>query len=60
LSLEAERLWPENGIYAARTDVEPPEGSPKIGDIKVIPMDDTYIKSATAAVKRKFNEIFST
>jgi iron(III) transport system substrate-binding protein len=59
LSLEGERLWPENGIYAARVDVEPPEGSPKIGDIKIIPMDFAYIQSATPAVKRKFSEIFS-
>jgi iron(III) transport system substrate-binding protein len=59
LSLEAERLWPENGIYAARVDVAPPEGSPKIGDIKVIPMDFAYIQSVTPAVKRKFTEIFS-
>jgi iron(III) transport system substrate-binding protein len=59
LSLEAEQLWPENGIYAARVDVAPPAGSPKIGDIKVIPMDYAYIKGATPAVKRKFNEIFS-
>jgi iron(III) transport system substrate-binding protein len=58
LSLEAERLWPESGIYAARVDVEPPEGSPKIGDIKVIPMDFGYIQSVTPAVKRKFSEIF--
>ncbi len=60
LSLEAERLWPENGIYAARTDVDPPEGSPKIVDVKVIPMDFAYIRSATAAVKKRFNEIFGT
>lgn len=59
LSLEAEQLWPENGIYAARTDVAPPEGSPKISDIKVIPMDYAYIKSVTPAVKRRFGEIFS-
>ena len=59
LSLDAERLWPENGIYAARIDVSPPEGSPKIGDIKIIPMDFAYIQSVTPAVKRKFGEIFS-
>jgi iron(III) transport system substrate-binding protein len=60
LSLEAEQLWPPNGIYAARTDVEPPAGSPPIKDIKVIPMDFGYIQSVSAQVKRKFSEIFST
>jgi iron(III) transport system substrate-binding protein len=59
LSLEAQKLWPESGIYAARVDVDPPPESPRIGDIKVIPMDYAYITSATAQVKRKFSEIFS-
>jgi len=59
LSLEAQKLWPESGIYAARVDVDPPPESPKISDIKVIPMDYAYITSATAQVKRKFSEIFS-
>jgi len=60
LSLEAQKLWPQSGIYAARVDVEPPADSPKIGDIKVIPMDYAYITSVTAQVKRRFSEIFST
>ncbi len=59
LSLEAQKLWPQSGIYAARADVEPPAGNPSLQDIKVIPMDYPYIKSATAAVKKKFSEIFS-
>jgi iron(III) transport system substrate-binding protein len=59
LSLEAQKLWPQNGIYAARLDVEPPPGSPKIGDIKVIAMDYDYIIGASAQVKRRFSEIFS-
>jgi iron(III) transport system substrate-binding protein len=60
LSLEAEKLWPESGIYAARTDVEPPADSPPIKDIKIIPMDYAYIQSVTGQVKKKFSEIFST
>src|SRR5499433_1333074 len=59
LSLEAQKLWPESGIYAARVDVDPPPESPKISDVKVIPMDYGYITGATAQVKRKFSEIFS-
>jgi iron(III) transport system substrate-binding protein len=59
LSLEAEKLWPESGIYAARADVDPPAGSPPIKDIKVIPMDYTYIQRVSPAVKKKFSEIFS-
>jgi iron(III) transport system substrate-binding protein len=59
LSLDAEKLWPASGIYAARVDVEPPAGSPPIRDIKVIPMDFPYVQSVTPAVKKKFSEIFS-
>lgn len=59
LSLEAQQLWPPEGIYAARADVEPPAGSPPIRDIKVLPMDHAYIQRASGAVKRKFSEIFS-
>lgn len=59
LSREAETLWPASGIYAARADVDPPAGSPPIKDIKVIPMDYTYIQRVSPAVKKKFSEIFS-
>jgi len=59
LSLEAEQLWPQSGIYAARSDVDPPAGSPRISDIKLIPMDYDHIASVSAQVKRKFSEIFS-
>jgi len=59
LSQDAQNLWPGNGIYAARTDVPPPTGSPAIGDVKVIPMDYAYISSVSATVKKKFSEILS-
>lgn len=59
LSLEAQKLWPPEGIYAARADVEPPPGSPPIKDIKVLPMDHAYIQRVSNQVKRKFSEIFS-
>jgi ABC-type Fe3+ transport system substrate-binding protein len=59
LSLEAQRLWPQSGVYAARIDVEPPVGSPPIKDIKVAAIDYDYLKANTAAVKKKFSEIFS-
>jgi iron(III) transport system substrate-binding protein len=59
LSLEAQRLWPQSGVYAARTDVDPPLGSPPISTIKVAPIDYDYLKANSAAVKRRFSEIFS-
>jgi iron(III) transport system substrate-binding protein len=60
LSLEAQRLWPPSGVYAARTDVEPPSGSPPVASLKLIPLDHAYIQGATAAVKKRFSELFSS
>jgi iron(III) transport system substrate-binding protein len=59
LSIEAQKLWPESGVYAARVDVEPPLGSPPIDKIKVSSIDYDYLKANTAAVKKRFSEIFS-
>ena len=59
LSEEAQRLWPESGIYAARTDVPPPHGSPRIADATLIPMDFALVQAQSATIKKKFAEIFS-
>jgi iron(III) transport system substrate-binding protein len=59
LSREAQGLWPQSGVYAARTDIDPPVGSPPIGQIKVTPIDYDYLKANSAAVKKRFSEIFS-
>jgi iron(III) transport system substrate-binding protein len=59
LSQEAQKLWPASGVYAARTDVDPPAGSAPIKDIKVIAMDYAYIRKQSTAVKKRFSEIFS-
>lgn len=59
LSLEAQRLWPESGVYAARTDVDPPPGSPPIAAIKLTAIDYDYLRTQSATVKKRFSEIFS-
>jgi iron(III) transport system substrate-binding protein len=59
LSLEAQHLWPQSGVYAARADVDPPVGSPPIASIKVVPIDYDYLKAQSGAVKKRFSEIFS-
>ncbi len=58
LSEEAQKLFPENGGYGARTDVPPPAGNPKLSDVKIIPIDYDQVEKDTPAVKKKFNEIF--
>lgn len=59
LSLEAQRIWPQDGVYAARTDVDPPPGNPPISAIKAAAIDYRYVKSVAPAVKKKFSELFS-
>jgi len=57
LSLEAQKLWPESGIYAARVDaIRRPKAEDQRhqGD----PMDYAYITSATAQVKAKVQRDF--
>lgn len=59
LSVEAQKLWPASGVYAARSDVAPPIGSPPIDKIKIVPIDYGYVKANASAVKKRFSEIFS-
>ena len=58
LSKPAQELFPKNGGYAARTDVDPPADSPKLGDVKAMPVDYAQIEKETAGIKKQFNEIF--
>jgi iron(III) transport system substrate-binding protein len=55
---DVQKIFPEDGGYAARTDVAPPAGSPELGTLKTIPVDYDYIEKQATAIKKKFNEIF--
>ncbi len=58
LSDTVQTLLPDEGIYAARADIRPPAGSPKLADLKLIPIDFEYVEAESAATKNRFNEIF--
>jgi iron(III) transport system substrate-binding protein len=58
ISMEAQKLLPEGGDYAARTDIAPPKGSIPLGEIKILPLDFDYVAAHSAKVKKKFNEVF--
>ena len=51
-------LFPGEGIYAARTDVRPPAGNPRLGEIKLLPVDYDAVEREATAIKKRFNEIF--
>jgi iron(III) transport system substrate-binding protein len=58
ISPEVQKIFPEDGGYAARTDVPPPAGSPDLATLKTIPVDYTLIEKQTGSIKKKFSEIF--
>jgi iron(III) transport system substrate-binding protein len=53
-----QKMFPQEGIYAARADIPPPPGSPKLSDLRLMPVDYAYIEKATGSIKSRFNEIF--
>jgi iron(III) transport system substrate-binding protein len=58
ISDSVQKLFQDEGIYAARADMEPPAGNPPIGKIKLMPVDYDYIEKESKALKNRFNEIF--
>jgi iron(III) transport system substrate-binding protein len=58
ISDTVQKLFPGEGIYAARGDVEPPAGNPPLSQIKMMSVDYDQIEKDSAALKKKFNEIF--
>jgi iron(III) transport system substrate-binding protein len=58
ISQAVQKIFPEDGGFAARSDVPPPAGSPALSSIKILPVDYDYIEKETPRIKRRFNEIF--
>jgi iron(III) transport system substrate-binding protein len=58
ISAEVQKIFPADGGFAARSDIPPPEGSPDLQSIKILPVDYDYIEKETQRIKRRFNEIF--
>ncbi len=53
-----QKLFQDEGIYAARADMEPPAGNPPLGKIKLMPVDYDYIEKESKTLKNRFNEIY--
>ncbi|HYE90872.1 MAG TPA: extracellular solute-binding protein [Terriglobales bacterium] len=58
LSDTVQKLFPGEGIYAGRADVEAPAGNPPLAKLKLIPVDYEQIEKEAAALKKRFAEIF--
>lgn len=53
-----QKLFPGEGIYAARADIPPPAGSQPLGAIKMMAVDYERIEKEAKGLKDRFNEIF--
>jgi iron(III) transport system substrate-binding protein len=60
LSDDAQKLFPQEGFYAGRSDMPPPEGNPPLSSLKLIPIDEEYVQQNSDKIKQRFNEIFSS
>ena len=58
LSEKAQKMFPEDGGYAARIDIDPPKGSPAVKDLVILGVDFGQIDKDTPMIKEKFNELF--
>jgi iron(III) transport system substrate-binding protein len=57
LSDTAQKMFPEDGNFAARTDMPAPEGNPSLSKISIMGIDNDYIEKENARIKKRFNEI---
>lgn len=55
---KVQKMFPEDGHYAARLDMPPPPGNPDLAKLKLMPVDYDAIERDSRALKDRFNEIF--
>lgn len=53
-----QKMFPEDGHYAARVDMPPPAGNPELKTLKLMPVDYDAIERDSRTLKDRFNEIF--
>src|SRR5262249_30660154 len=58
LTEEVQKIFPEDGGFAARSDIAAPAGSPPLSSLKILPVDYDYIQKEAARIKKRFNDIF--
>jgi iron(III) transport system substrate-binding protein len=58
LSKEGQELAAAQGFLPARTDVAPPPGLPKPGDLTLLPLDARAATRDTQALKERFSQLF--
>jgi iron(III) transport system substrate-binding protein len=56
LTKEVQELFPQEYLYAARTDIAGPPGNPPLANIKMHAVDYDYIEAESNRIKRRFAE----
>ena len=54
----AQKIFPADGGYSVRSDIDPPAGSPKITDLSILPVDYTAIEKNASKIKDEFNDLY--
>ena len=55
---DAQKIFPADGGYSARTDIAPPAGLARPRQPEDFPVDNDFIEKDNARIKKRFNEIF--
>lgn len=58
ISPEAQKIFPVDGGYSARSDIDPPDGSPKVTDLTILTVDYPALEKNAGKIKDEFNNIF--
>ena len=58
ISDTVQKMFPTEGIYAARSDIPPPAGSLPLGAIKLMTVDYERIEKEAKSLKDRFNEVY--
>lgn len=58
ISKKVQEIFPKDGGYAARVDVDPPKGNPAVKSLNLMDVDYAAIEKESAEIKNKFNEVF--
>lgn len=58
ISPAAQKVFPADGGYSARTDIDPPAGSPKVSELTILPVDYAALEKNAAKIKDQFNDLF--
>jgi iron(III) transport system substrate-binding protein len=54
----AQKIFPADGGWSSRLDIEAPAGNPELKTLKILAVDEDYIQKENQRIKRRFNEVF--